>query len=138
MEFAFAAASGVGAGCFTNPMDVVKIRLQLQGELEARGSYKPIYRNTFHAAYLIARHEGVLALQSGLAPALVFQVFLNGTRLGSYHCAKRYGITLNERGETSVVKTALVSGFAGITGAVAGSPFYLVSTHPCFTDSGFY
>lgn len=127
MEFIFAAISGVGAGCFTNPIDVVKIRLQLQGELEARGTYKKIYRNTFHAAYLIARYEGVFALQSGIAPALAFQVCLNGTRLGSYHFGRRYGITLNDEGETSVPKTALFSGIAGVTGAVTGSPFYLVS-----------
>ena len=127
VEFVFAAASGVGAGCFTNPIDVIKIRLQLQGELEARGTYQKVYRNTFHAAYIIARHEGMFALQSGIAPALAFQVFLNGTRLGSYHFSKRYGIILNEKGETSIVKTALVSGFAGTTGAIVGSPFYLVS-----------
>ncbi|KAL7288823.1 hypothetical protein TKK_0016799 [Trichogramma kaykai] len=128
VEFAFAAASGVCAGCFTNPIDVVKIRLQLQGELAARGSYQPIYRNTFHAAYLIARHEGILALQSGIAPALCFQVFLNGTRLGSYYFAKNKGFILNELGETSVWKTALWSGFAGAAGAVVGSPFYMVKT----------
>ncbi|XP_011497666.1 PREDICTED: solute carrier family 25 member 35-like [Ceratosolen solmsi marchali] len=128
VEFVFAAVSGVGAGFFTNPIDVVKIRLQLQGELEARGSYRKVYHNTFHAAYLIARHEGLFALQSGIVPALGFQVFLNGTRLGSYHCAKRYGIILNDKGETSIGKTALVSGVAGISGAIAGSPFYLVKT----------
>ncbi|XP_014211319.1 solute carrier family 25 member 35-like [Copidosoma floridanum] len=127
IEFAFAALSGVGAGCFTNPVDVIKIRMQLQGEL-IRGPYPKVYRNTLHAFYIIARTEGVLALQLGLMPALVFQVFLNGTRLGTYHWAKRYGIILNEKGETSIGKTALVSGFAGITGAVIGSPFYLVKT----------
>ena len=105
---------------------MIKIRLQLQGELEARGSYKRIYRNTFHAAYLIARHEGIFALQSGIAPALAFQVFLNGTRLGSYYFAKNKGFILNEKGETNVVKTALLSGIAGSTGAIVGSPFYMV------------
>lgn len=106
----------------------MKIRLQLQGELEARGSYKRIYRNTFHAAYQIAKHEGPLALQSGLVSALGFQIVLNGTRLGSYNLAKRYELTLNSDGETNVVRTALVSGIAGCVGAVIGSPLYLVIT----------
>lgn len=120
------AAAAVGAGLFTNPIDVVKIRLQLQGELEARGSYKRIYKNTFHTAYLIGKHEGILALQSGLAAALGFQVVLNGIRLGSYNFAKRYKLTLNEGGDTNIFKTALLTGVAGSTGAVLGSPLYLV------------
>ena len=105
---------------------MIKIRLQLQGELEARGSYKRIYKHTFHAAYQIARHEGILALQSGLVTALGFQVVLNGTRLGSYNLAKRYELTINKDGDTNVIKTALVSGIAGCVGAVIGSPLYLV------------
>lgn len=117
----------MGAACITNPVDVLKIRLQLQGELEARGTYKKIYRNTVHAAYVIARHEGLIALQSGLVPALFYQICLNGARLGTYHFAKRYGIILNEKNETSIVKTSLVCGFAGVCGAVIGSPFYLAS-----------
>ncbi|KAJ8683231.1 hypothetical protein QAD02_019023 [Eretmocerus hayati] len=128
VEFAFAATSGASAAFFTNPIDVVKIRMQLQGELLSRGSYARVYRNTFHAGYQIARHEGLLALQSGLGPAFGYQILLNGTRLGSYHCSKRYGLINNDSGETSIVKTALVSGIAGITGAVVGSPFYMVKT----------
>lgn len=101
--------------------------MQLQGELLARGSYNRIYQNTFHAGYIIARHEGILALQSGLAPALGYQLCLNGLRLGSYHFAKRFHITLNEKGETSIPKTALASGIAGTVGSIVGSPFYMVN-----------
>lgn len=126
VEFAIGAAAAVGAGFFTNPIDVVKIRLQLQGELEARGTYKRLYKNTFHAAYQIAKHEGIFALQSGIVPALGFQVVLNGTRLGSYNLAKRYELTLNANGETNVLRTALVAGVSGCAGAVIGSPLYLV------------
>lgn len=107
-------------------MDVVKVRLQLQGELEARGSYKKIYKNTLHAAYLIAKHEGAFALQAGLVPALAFQVVLNGIRLGAYKSAQRYELVIDKRGNTNVLRTALVSGIAGCVGAVLGSPLYLV------------
>ncbi|XP_014211307.1 solute carrier family 25 member 35 [Copidosoma floridanum] len=128
VEFVIGAAAAVGAGFFTNPIDVVKIRLQLQGELESRGSYKKIYRNTFHAAYTIARIEGLLALQRGLVTALGFQVVLNGMRLGSYNLARRYELTVNDKGDTNILSTALVSGVAGCAGAVLGSPLYLVKT----------
>lgn len=122
------AIAAAGAGLFTNPADVIKIRLQLQGELEERGAYKKIYKNTLHAAYLIAKHEGILALQSGIAPALCFQVVLNGIRLGAYNIAKNYGFILDEKGNTDIFKTVLVTGFCGSLGAVLGSPFYLVKT----------
>ncbi|XP_071627313.1 solute carrier family 25 member 35 isoform X1 [Temnothorax americanus] len=128
VEFAIGALAAVGAGFFTNPMDVVKVRLQLQGELEARGSYTKIYKNTLHAAYLIAKHEGVLALQAGLVPALAFQVVLNGIRLGVYKSAQRYELIVDKRGNTDVLRTTLVSGTAGCLGAVLGSPLYLVKT----------
>ncbi|XP_014480816.1 PREDICTED: solute carrier family 25 member 35-like isoform X3 [Dinoponera quadriceps] len=128
VEFAIGALAAVGAGFFTNPVDVVKVRLQLQGELEARGSYKKIYKNTLHAAYLIAKYEGVHSLQAGLVPALAFQVVLNGIRLGAYKSAQRYELILDKQGNTDVLRTLLVSGTAGCVGAVLGSPFYLVKT----------
>ncbi|XP_020295317.1 solute carrier family 25 member 35 isoform X2 [Pseudomyrmex gracilis] len=128
VEFAIGALAAVGAGFFTNPVDVVKVRLQLQGELEARGTYKRIYKNTLHAGYLIAKHEGVIALQSGLVPALAFQVVLNGIRLGAYKSAQRYELIVNEQGNTDVLRTVMVSGTAGCVGAALGSPLYLVKT----------
>lgn len=100
--------------------------MQLQGELEARGAYKKIYKNTFHAAYLIAKHEGILALQSGIAPALYFQVVLNGIRLGIYNTATKYGLILDSKGNTDILKTVLITGLSGCLGGVLGSPFYLV------------
>lgn len=110
----------------TNPADVLKTRLQLQGELTRPGTYRKLYRGTFHAACHIARNEGILALQSGLAPVLGLQLIINTVRLGSYNFAKRYGITLNEKGETDVIKTAALAGVAGSLAVVIGSPLYLV------------
>ncbi|KAI4503191.1 hypothetical protein M0802_001413 [Mischocyttarus mexicanus] len=127
-EFVIGAVAAAGAGLFTNPADVIKIRLQLQGELEARGAYKKIYKNTFHAAYLIAKHEGIFALQSGIASALYFQVVLNGLRLGVYNSAKKYGFIQDNKGNTDILKTVLITGLSGCLGGVLGSPFYLVKT----------
>lgn len=122
----------MGAGFFTNPVDVIKVRLQLQGELEARNTYKKIYKNTAHAAYLIAKHEGIFALQAGIVPALYFQVVLNGIRLGVYNTAKKYELITNDKGNTDVLKTVIVTGTAGCIGAVLGSPFYMVNPIPQF------
>lgn len=80
MDFAVGGLAGVGAGFFSNPFDVVKTRMQLQGELRAKGQHAVHYRNIPHAMLTIVKHDGVSALQKGLVPALWFQLVVNGVR----------------------------------------------------------
>lgn len=127
MEFAIGAVSAVCAGCFTNPLEVVKTRMQLQGELKARGQYTRHYKNFFHAFYVIGKTDGLLALQKGLVPALIHQVLLNGTRLGIYQIAEERKWNLKENGDISLGNTLLISSTAGAISAFTGSPMYLVS-----------
>ncbi|XP_017550871.1 solute carrier family 25 member 35 isoform X2 [Pygocentrus nattereri] len=84
MDFMLGGVAGCGACVFTNPLDVVKTRMQLQGELQSRGSYRVHYRNVFHAFYTIGRVEGLGGLQRGLLAGMLYQFFMNGVRLGSY------------------------------------------------------
>lgn len=76
--------SAMFATLFTNPIEVVKTRLQLQGELKARGHHAVFYKNVPHGLYVIARTEGLVALQSGLPAMLGFQFFLNTFRYGLF------------------------------------------------------
>lgn len=80
MDFIIGGVAAVGAGLFTNPLEVAKTRMQLQGELLARGKYAMHYKNAPHALYIIAKNEGILAVQKGLVPGLWVQLFLNGFR----------------------------------------------------------
>lgn len=56
---------------------VIKTRLQLQGELVRQGANVKIYRGVLHAFYQVGKHDGIYGLQKGLVPALGFQFVLN-------------------------------------------------------------
>lgn len=129
MELILGGLACSGAGVCTNPMEVVKTRMQLQGELQARGQYSIHYRNALHAFFTIARTDGLLALQNGLVPALWYQFFMNGTRLGTYQILVNCGLTKDNEGKTSFIRSIPAGAFAGMVGAVVGSPLYLVKTH---------
>ena len=75
-----AGVASVGATVFTNPLEVIKTRLQLQGELSKQGTYAKNYRGTLHGFYQVAKHDGFRGLQKGLTAALGFQFVLNAFR----------------------------------------------------------
>lgn len=84
MDFVIGGLAASGACLFSNPFDVLKTRMQLQGELRARGRHAVYYRNVFHAGWVVARNEGIRGLQKGLGPALVMHSLRNSIRLGKY------------------------------------------------------
>lgn len=126
MDFLLSGVAACGACLFTNPLEVVKTRMQLQGELQSRGTYQVFYRNVFHAFYTIGKVDGLAALQKGLAPGLVYQFFMNGVRLGSYAIIESSGY-IHTDGRVSAAKSTIAGSVAGVVGAVMGSPIYLVS-----------
>lgn len=84
MEFITGGLAGVGATIVTNPIDIVKTRLQLQGELRAKSEHTARYRGILHALYVIARTDGAFALQKGLCPAIVQGFTINSVRFVHY------------------------------------------------------
>lgn len=126
MDFLLSGAAACTACLFTNPLEVVKTRMQLQGELKSRGTYQVYYRNVFHAFYTIGKVDGLAALQKGLVPGLVYQFFMNGVRLGSYAIIESSGY-IHTNGRISPIKSTVAGSVAGVVGAVMGSPIYLVS-----------
>lgn len=128
MEFMISGLAACGACIFSNPLEVVKTRMQVQGELKAPGSYQVYYRNVFHAFYTIGKLEGMAGLQKGLVPGLFYQFTMNGIRLGSYSIMDSTGY-IHTNGQVSVMKSTLAGAVAGVVGAVVGSPMYLVKTH---------
>ncbi|QKX59237.1 uncharacterized protein TRUGW13939_06369 [Talaromyces rugulosus] len=117
-----------GAVTVTHSFETVKIRLQLQGELQSDAVKK--YKGVFHGIKVILQNEGPKGLFRGIGSAYVYQVLLNGCRLGFYEPV-RTGLTKTLYGDPNVQSLGVnvFSGASsGIMGAAAGSPFFLVKT----------
>ncbi|XP_074883794.1 solute carrier family 25 member 34 isoform X4 [Buteo buteo] len=118
---------GATAGCLacvlTNPLEVVKTRLQLQGELQPPGTYPRPYRGVLRAVGAVCRADGLRGLQKGLAAGLLYQGLMNGVRFYCYSHAEDAGWTGYPGG------TVAAGAVAGAVGAFVGSPAYLVKTH---------
>lgn len=128
MDFVIGGLAGGGATIFTNPMDVVKTRLQLQGELRSRTETTMRYRGIFHGVYVIAKNDGILALQKGLAPAVVLGFTMNSVRLGMYHIAEVQGWTKTKKGDTSINKAIFWSSISGAMSGITGNPASVIKT----------
>ncbi|EIN13901.1 oxaloacetate carrier [Punctularia strigosozonata HHB-11173 SS5] len=112
---------------FSNPAEVAKTRLQLQGEL-MKGGFEKVYRNAFDVWGKTWRNEGVRGLQRGLAPAYAYQILLNGSRLGFYEPIRHSINRLLGWSPTEQVPiTSLLAGAAsGAVGASLGNPLFLI------------
>ena len=102
-------------------MEVVKTRLQLQGELT---KVKGPYGNALASFIKIYQNEGLPGLQKGLLPAYGYQILLNGTRLGMYEPLKDKLINIMPTGVAMVSSGAI----SGLLGALFASPLFLVKT----------
>lgn len=104
--------------------------LQLQGELQSKQATQRIYKGVFHGINVILKNEGPKGLFRGIGAAYVYQLLLNGCRLGFYEPLRNV-LTRGIFGDANVQSLGvnIFSGAAsGILGAAAGSPFFLVKT----------
>ncbi|KAH7930928.1 mitochondrial carrier [Leucogyrophana mollusca] len=111
----------------SNPAEVAKTRMQLQGEL-AKGGGQKVYKNALDVLAKTWRNEGIRGLQRGLGPAYMYQILMNGSRLGFYEPLRR---TLNRfigiSPTDQLPLTSLAAGAAsGAVGASIGNPLFLI------------
>lgn len=128
--FIAGGVAACGAVTVTNPIELVKTRMQLQGELAAKGEAKKVYTGLFQGLGTIFKHEGIRGVQRGLIAAYVYQIGLNGCRLGFYEPV-REGVNMlcgYDVKSQQVSINVFAGASSGIMGAVMGSPFYLVKT----------
>ncbi|XP_014348912.1 solute carrier family 25 member 34 isoform X2 [Latimeria chalumnae] len=119
VDFTLGATACCLACVFTNPLEVVKTRLQLQGELRARGSYTRHYRGVLQAMVAVTQADGIRGLQKGLSAGLLYQGLMNGVRFGFYSYTETTGLMELPGGRVAA------GALAGVLGAIVGSPAYL-------------
>ena len=120
------ALASCGATLFSNPFEVCKIRLQLQGELQRAGHYTVHYHGLLDCLFKTATNEGLRGLQRGLGTSLVHQSVLNGIRLGGYQPLKlRIQDAVGVEGH---IVNVVAGATMGVVGAFCGSPLFLVKT----------
>lgn len=139
-SFIAGGIAACGAVTVTHSFETVKIRLQLQGELQSKSHAPKLYKGVLHGMSVIYRNEGMRGLLRGLNCAYVYQMTLNGCRLGFYEPIRTHinslvlhkSLSESHDASTRALQSLPVNIFAGATsgivGAAAGSPFFLVKT----------
>ncbi|GAA6055454.1 hypothetical protein JCM3770_002834 [Rhodotorula araucariae] len=151
--------SGAIAACtavtITNPMEVAKTRLQLDGELQGRahlpkvavagaggaaaaipevhaslkaGPNGKVYTSAVDCMQKTWRHEGLAGIQRGLGAAYAYQVALNGSRLGFFEPFRNAINTVAgyDPRETHAWTSIMAGASSGVVGAILGNPLFLV------------
>ncbi|XP_022101204.1 mitochondrial substrate carrier family protein ucpB-like [Acanthaster planci] len=131
LRFCFAGIGGMCASFATNPVDVTKVRMQLDGELaNQRGQLGKVYKARHYkgivrGAVTIAREEGVLALYKGLTPALLREATYSTIRIGAYEPIKvLFGAT--DRHHTPLAKKLGAGATSGAIGSMIAVPTDLI------------
>ncbi|KAH9932023.1 mitochondrial carrier [Epithele typhae] len=111
----------------SNPAEVAKTRMQLQGELAKKGAPK-VYKNALDVIAKTFQNEGIRGVQRGLGPAYVYQILMNGSRLGFYEpIRRRVNRFIGANPTDQIPLTSVFSGaMSGVIGASVGNPFFLI------------
>ncbi|EDQ91977.1 uncharacterized protein MONBRDRAFT_17453 [Monosiga brevicollis MX1] len=127
IKYSTGALATMTACLVSNPFEVMKTRLQLQGEMKATGAYQRAYRNVFHAFYEVFRTEGIRGVQAGLGMGILYQAAMNGPRLSMYDYFVDRHFEEFKRPMT-LPENMLAGATAGALSAFLGSPLFLVKT----------
>lgn len=110
----------------TYPLDLVKTRLQIQGELNKNGG-KVAYRGMLGTTIGIFREEGIHKLWQGVHAALLRHLVYSGTRIMTYKSLKEKMFHYNSKDEYFPLwKSAFCGVTAGALSQYIASPTDLV------------
>ncbi|KAK9692426.1 hypothetical protein RND81_09G263600 [Saponaria officinalis] len=108
--FVNGGASGMLATCVVQPIDMVKVRIQL-----GQGSAPQVVTN-------MLRQHGISAFYKGLSAGLLRQATYTTARLGSFKILTNKAIAANDGKPLPLYQKALCGLSAGAIGASIGSP----------------
>jgi len=118
--------SGTVAVCASHPIELVKARLQVQGEFKTKGSYTEHYRGVFSIftdLKTVYRADGFGGLYKGIVSGVAYQCILNGSRLGLDAFLKQY----YDPKEQPLLRLGIAAGAGGLANYMA-NPFYVIKT----------
>ncbi|KIZ04995.1 thiamine pyrophosphate carrier [Monoraphidium neglectum] len=134
-RMALDAAAGAAAGCISRvivaPLDLVKIRLQVQLEPVLGGSGISKYTGFTHAIATVLREEGVTGLWRGTVPGLLLTVPYTAVQFVALQQVKDTAARLGWTARDSPWAPAVSFGSGAVAGAaatVASYPFDLLRT----------
>jgi len=120
LNFALGGISGSTATLAIQPIDMIKVRIQLLSEL----GHKNL--NPFNVGKDIIRKDGFISLYKGLDSAIVRQLFYGTTRLGLFYSFLDHFKTQNNGGDPTIVQKSISSFFAGGIAAMVANPADLI------------
>lgn len=115
--FVYGGLSGMFATTCIQPIDMVKVRIQLLGE----GGTKIETKNPFRLAAQVMKNEGVFSLYKGLSAALLRQATYTTARLGLFTTIS-HAMKGRDNQPLSYWKKVVASLTAGGLGSVVGTP----------------
>lgn len=117
--FVIGGLSGMTATCVIQPVDMIKVRIQIKSEelskTGTKGSVSP-----FTVMSEIRQSSGIKGFYRGLDSALARQIFYTTTRLGIYKTL--FDKAKKPDGTVSGLNKALCAVTAGFIGSVVGNP----------------
>lgn len=126
LPFIIGGMSGCTATSIIQPMDMIKVRIQIKSEelakLRAEGKAPTGSVSPFVVMGEIMSNGGIRAFYRGLDSALTRQIFYTTTRLGVYNKVFNYTKEQNKGKPLSLFQKSYCSLFAGFVGATIGNP----------------
>jgi len=114
----------MAAACVTNRIDVIKTRLQLQGQL-SKHQHDAHYKGFVRGSMQIVRDEGIRGLYKGLSPSVLREATYSTLRMGGYDVVKEY-LHATDPKHTPFWKKLAAGATAGAFGASLANPADLV------------
>uniref|UniRef100_A0A131Y2D6 Putative mitochondrial fatty acid anion carrier protein/uncoupling protein n=1 Tax=Ixodes ricinus TaxID=34613 RepID=A0A131Y2D6_IXORI len=124
-KYALSVAAAAVAETVTYPLDIVKTRLQVQGEMAAKG-HAVDRRGFFKTASGIVKEEGLVKLWKGLPPAIYRHLIYSGCRMNFYEGMRDRFLKPKDGTRAPLWKCVLVGVLAGGLGQFLASPTDLV------------